>query len=132
MEEITLQGVAHQIYRSTGRTDVEFINPATGLKHRLWLLKIEIEPRNRHIATKWRLEQWAGDVKIKEETLPVVTTTEEDYLSFEASILGELTKKSAINGVFRFVLGNTYSVYHPDTAELLTEQPVAWPEPLNE
>jgi hypothetical protein len=125
MQEINILGIAYAIYLETGKTEIIYTDPLTGLQTKLYLLSLYIEPRNKHIQTQWRKQIIANNIVIKEETFSN-SSSEADFLDFEGSMLGQMIKKSAVNGVFRFNLQNSFAIYN-ELGEIITPQPVAWP-----
>jgi hypothetical protein len=122
MTQIEILNVMYSIYLDTGKTDIEYVEPTTGLATRAWLLSIYIEPRNKHIQTVWRVETRANNVLVKTEQVSN-TTSEPDFDDFENSLLGDMVKKSAVNGYFHYNLNNTVRIYN-EMGELIEEQPV--------
>jgi hypothetical protein len=126
MQEINILGIAYAIYLETGKTEIMYTDPLTGLQTKLYLLNLYIEPRNKHIQTQWRKQIIANNIVIKEETFSN-SSSEADFLDFEASMLGQMIKKSAVNGVFKLNFKSTYQVFN-DEGVLIENQPVEWPQ----
>lgn len=126
MQQINILNIAYSIYLETGKTETIFTDSVTGLENKIWLLKIEIEPRNKRVQTSWRVERFANGIAIDSNSYSN-TMSEEDYNYFEASLLGVMIKKSAINGLFRYNIGNTFAIFN-ENGEIIDGQPVLWPQ----
>jgi hypothetical protein len=122
MEQITINEQLFSIYRTTGKTEIQYTDSITGLKVRAWLLRLEIEPRNKYIMTRWRIELRSNDVVVKSYNQDINTPANE-FENFENSPVGHALKASIINGYFRFDLKNTFRVIDPETGEIIVEQP---------
>jgi hypothetical protein len=126
MQEINILGISYAIYLETGKTEIIYTDPLTGLQNKLYLLSIYIEPRNKHIQTQWRKQIIANNIVIKEEPFSN-SSSEADFLDFEASMLGQMIKKSAVNGVFKLNFKTTHQIFN-DEGFLIENQPVEWPQ----
>lgn len=123
METISINERLFSVYRQTGKTKIQYTDEGTGLQVTAWLLKLEIEPRNKYIMTRWRIELRSNNVLIKSYNEEIITPANQ-YEEFETSPVGHAMKASIINGYFRFQLKNTLRVINPETGAIIEGQPV--------